>query len=124
VQRAELLNRGAGQNRGSNGARRSAAGQIEHRPKLAEVAPRTYHRHVLHCAITLFAQDLDFPGLNHIDQVTGVSLAEKELPFAEPDLSGFSLGCWQMGSHLDDLVGELRDALVVSGHHDHPTGAR
>jgi hypothetical protein len=77
---------------------------------------------MLFFAVNLLSQDLDLTRLDQVDQVAGISLTEKKLPFVEHDLCGFPLGRRKMGSQLDDLVGELRDALVVRGHYDHPAG--
>jgi hypothetical protein len=77
---------------------------------------------VLFFAINLLSQDLNLTRLDQVHQVAGISLPEEKLPLVEHDLCGFSLGRRKVGSQLDDLVGELCDALVVRGHYDHPAG--
>ena len=77
---------------------------------------------MLYFAINLLPQDLDLTRFDQVHQVAGVSLPEKKLPLVEHDLCGFPLGRRKVGSQLDNLVGELCDALVVRGHYDHPAG--
>src|SRR5437588_6191087 len=106
---------------GGDGAGGRRPAQAEERRQLAEVGAGAHAAEELLAAVRETADDLHLAVLDDIDEVAVVALLEDDLPRSVGERLGRSLLAAGHGRHLDDPVGEGRQAFVVCRHHHDPT---
>jgi len=79
---------------------------------LTEVTPGAHDGDVFLAAIVLLTEDLDLTGLDCVDEVAGVPLAEEDLPGGEGYLVGLPFGVRQVRGQLHDEALAVRRTSV------------
>ncbi len=119
---AELFRRVPDDDRSARRACGRRAGEIEKRSHLAEVLTGAERRQQLDLLVGSSALDRDLARLDDVDLVAPRPLVEQDLVRGQLDARGRGRRIVELRDHLDDLVGERQEPVVVRGHHDHPPG--